>query len=641
MSPRSHPRPIHKRVPEPQLLNLDLPLSLPSPVAQLLNPVVQVGPSSSSSSSSSNQPAKQNPPKSSSSPPSSKPVQSSNPSPSSPPSSTGGSPNNGESGGNSNDGGGGATTSSSSNNGNNGGNGNQGSQGNQAGGNSNDQGNNNNNDGNGNNSQSGSSTDGNGASTQSGTTTSSPGNSNSTPQNGNGQSSDDSATTASSPVPGTENGGTTSPQDDNGNNNEGEPLPSNTPILGEISSPNQSGSTNSNSQSGNNNNNNSPSKTSQSQSSTGSKSGSSSSTNDDNPSFGSNNGIPNLSGDPTGSTFSSDLPASTFAVTSKSHDVGGIAAGVTVTLAAVSLIAFIIFFLRRRHQRKKAERRVTWISGFVEGPEPADMVERSSIRSSWGTPIERPSSWRRFSRGDPFAHTTTSESLPPVLPLPVHSPLAIERPGGTLSPELSENPFSDDVEATIQETPQPLQSMSTLPIRFSLISAGSANQDPFDDMHRTVEPAKDNSSSENMKLATEQQQRTITGHGPSQANFPLPPSTPPAASVKSGYGYGYAVGSVSDLHLSQEFLPTPSISFSFPDSPISPTFASTGTASYPRRASVKYNFRASQARSDEIHLERGEEVNVMSVYEDGWAFVQKEKDNERGLAPLHCLDVSD
>lgn len=313
-------------------------------------------------------------------------------------------------------------------------------------------------------------------------------------------------------------------------------------------------------------------------------------------------------------------PTSSGATGSKSN-VGGVAAGIVVSLVALALIACILFFLRRRHQRKQAERRVTWISGFVDGQEP-DMVERSSIRSSWGTPIERLTSWARTSNEDPFAFDASQNALP-VLPQPVHSPPDVRRPHSA-SPEVPENPFSD-VPGNAQDSLHLPQVPSTLPIRLSLISAGSC-QDPFDDANRTVEPI---GNSNNGRTTSEQY---APGHGPTQANFPMPPSTP--ASVKSGI----AIGSPSDLGHRKELL-APSITFSFPDSPISPTFASPDTASYLHRVSVKHDFRASQARSDEVHLEKGEEVNVVSVYEDGWAFVQREKDNERGLVPLNCLDL--
>lgn len=431
----------------------------------------------------------------------------------------------------------------------------------------------------------------------------------------------------SSPSSGTTSGATSSPSNVSNNSNGGatnsEPAsPLGPPLRGDISSPNESGDPvlqSGNAASGNNN----PSKPGQP--STGSSSGNS-------PSDPSNpfntvdgGGSSPLSGSATISTNSPAVtndPTSSGATGSKSH-AGGIAAGITVSLITVALIACILFFLRRRHQRKQADRRVTWITGFVDGQAP-DMVERSSIRSSWGTPIER-LTWARTPNDDPFVRDFSQNTLP-VLPLPVHSPLDVGRPDSA-SPEVPENPFSD-VPANAQGSLHPCQVPFTLPIRLSLISAGSC-QDPFDDVNRTAEPI---SNSDGGQTTFELNSKT-TGHGPSQANFPLPPSTP--ASVKSGI----AIGSPSDLGPHKELLATPSMTFSFPDSPISPTFASPDTASYPHRVSVKHDFRASQARSDEIHLEKGEEVNVVSVYEDGWAFVQKEKDNERGLVPLNCLDL--
>lgn len=307
----------------------------------------------------------------------------------------------------------------------------------------------------------------------------------------------------------------------------------------------------------------------------------------------------------------------------------GAIAGIVATVLIVCA-AFVFVVLRKRHKRRKDERRVEWINGYVSNDSP-DMVQRNSMRSSWGTPVEH-----RFSITNPFRWSTGdspagseegvfhdagspymydhSSTGAPVLPMPVHSPTD-ER---SRSPE---DPFSD-----IATAPQPLKRMSSLPIRISLISNGSDARDPFDDVHEYRTDDHESVPESAISSATFGHGSGLGSANGTQAHFPMPPPTAGSASTV------FAIGSPTELL-------TPGILISFPDSPISPTFAASGTSSYPRRASVKQRFQPSQERRDEVGLERGDQVSVVSIYEDGWAFIQREKNNERGLVPLTCLEI--
>jgi len=288
--------------------------------------------------------------------------------------------------------------------------------------------------------------------------------------------------------------------------------------------------------------------------------------------------------------------------------------------------------MRQRYIKRRKERQVRWLSGTISQTGEPEMGQRISVRSSWGTPIERPISdgtrWLTpFSSDDqnhidtdhditPGLPITTSDAMAPVLPMPAISPVRSRSP---------EDPFAD-----IPAPPRPLKSLASLPIRISLISTGSEtqSQDPFDDSNARTPPA-DGASQEFKHISA-----ATFGHGKgfhlvnnSQANFPMPPST--AASTQTTF----VVGNPNE-HLQTPTMPT------FPDSPVSPSFASfNGPTSFPRRASVKYGFQPSQERRDEVHLEKGDAVSIVSVYEDGWAFIQREKNSERGLVPLNCLDI--
>jgi Variant SH3 domain len=167
--------------------------------------------------------------------------------------------------------------------------------------------------------------------------------------------------------------------------------------------------------------------------------------------------------------------------------------------------------------------------------------------------------------------------------------------------------------------------MSSLPIRISLLSTGSGNRDPFDDINGYK--ADEHASDSEISSATFGHRADANNGIGAEANFPLPPTS--AGSTPTVY----AIGSPADL------LQPPGILISFPDSPVSPTFAASGTSSYPRRASVKQPFQPSHERGDEVPLVKDDLVSVISVYEDGWAFVQNEKSNARGLAPLNCLEI--
>ncbi|KAF8521050.1 hypothetical protein JB92DRAFT_1850134 [Gautieria morchelliformis] len=338
-------------------------------------------------------------------------------------------------------------------------------------------------------------------------------------------------------------------------------------------------------------------------------------------------GSPNAPGGGNGSTSGSGSPGNNHASSSASHSHLSSAAIGGIVAAVVIIGGLLVFILRQRHKRRKAERQVKWINGYVTG-QTADM-RVTSMRSSWGTPIEHrfsdPFRWSAphvvntqesayDNAESPYPHAP-SHSGAPVLPMPVHSPVEDR----SYSPE---NPFADG-----NASRQPIKPLSSLPLRISLLSTGSDTPDPFDDAHGHI--VEDHNSESHISSAT-------FGHGSglnrdptlrTQANFPMPPPTAGSSST------GFAIGSPDDL------LQLPGILISFPDSPVSPTFAATGTASYPRRASVKLGFHPSQERRDEVQLQQGDQVSVVSVYEDGWAFIQNEKNNDRGLVPLNCLEL--
>ncbi|KAF8527535.1 hypothetical protein BU17DRAFT_81737 [Hysterangium stoloniferum] len=313
-----------------------------------------------------------------------------------------------------------------------------------------------------------------------------------------------------------------------------------------------------------------------------------------------------------GNVDTDPIVANAPAATNSSHLSSAAVGGIIAIILLISIILGLIF-VRRRYKRRQEERRVTWIQG-VSGDGSPLMTERMSVRSSWGTPVER-GSWDRLSGLDVFAHNIQQTSGP-VLPMPVHSPIDIR----SNSPE---DPFADT-----PTSPQPLKRMSSLPIRISLISSGS--QDPFDDMYQPrtqgIEPTQ-----LSIPVGAIYQPGLSTPVA-SQAHFPIPPETPTSAYTI------YAIGSPTEMEPASH-LKTPAISISFPDSPVSPTFAAYGTSSYPRRASVKQKFQPSNERKDEVLVEEGDAVSVVSIYADGWAFVQREKDQERGLVPLNYLEM--
>jgi len=310
---------------------------------------------------------------------------------------------------------------------------------------------------------------------------------------------------------------------------------------------------------------------------------------------------------------------------SHSHLTAGAIGGIVAVVVIVcTVLAFVI--LRNRYKRRKDDRRVEWINGYISDGKGSDMLQRAdSKRSSWGTPIEHRISnpFRRSLTDSPtdfeegFFHDTSSptrssspyqytrDSAAPVLPMPVHSPTEDR----SRSPE---DPFSD-----VMATAQPIRRMSSLPIRVSLISSQSGGPDPFDDVHEYSVEDHDSIPDTAVSSAT-------FGRG-FKAHFPMPPPT--------------AASSATVFTTQRDTLQTPGICITFPDSPISPTFAAAGTSSYPRRASVTRSFLPSQERRDEVQLDLGDLVTVVSVYEDGWAFIQREKNNERGLVPFTCLEM--
>jgi hypothetical protein len=304
-----------------------------------------------------------------------------------------------------------------------------------------------------------------------------------------------------------------------------------------------------------------------------------------------------------------------------------------------------VFFLRKRHMQRRHERRVTWMNGTIDPP---DMVQqRGSVRSSWGTPVERrvsevapwvsPPPSTEGHGEDPFsAANFVVPASAPVLPMPVVSVTRAHSP---------EDPFTD-----AQAVPKlrPLKRLSSLPIRISLLSSGSRSPslDPFDDVNdilagisgRTADAAgtggESDKKSGRVSAATFGHNTSSHPVASSRANFPLPPSssiTPTPTQTVFALSH-----SPSPDHLQTPVMPS-----MFPDSPVSPTFGSDGTVANYRRASVKSGFQPSAERRDELRLEAGDRVNVVSVYEDGWAFVHRERNNERGLVPLTCLQLDE
>ncbi|KAF8588969.1 hypothetical protein K439DRAFT_1613170 [Ramaria rubella] len=309
----------------------------------------------------------------------------------------------------------------------------------------------------------------------------------------------------------------------------------------------------------------------------------------------------------------------------KSHISAGALGGI-IAVVVIGCLSLAFLVLRKRYQRRKAERQVEWLSGFVSDP---DMQQRvRSMRSSWGTPVNHGSVPFRNSTGSSelsgeweIASNTVSydfgrsDSGAPVLPMPVHSP------AGDRSFS-QEDPFSD-----FSPSPQPLRTMESLPIRFSLISSGSLEGDPFDDAHAYTDSSHNHDSKSPVSAMTFGHNASpIMSASGTQGHFPMPPTTPVSSS------------SLLDAN-SPTGLQAPRMQITFPDSPVSPVFAASGSSSYPRRAYVKIQFQPSQERSDEIRLNLGDHVTVISVYEDGWGFVQQMENHDRGLVPLMCLEI--
>jgi len=295
-------------------------------------------------------------------------------------------------------------------------------------------------------------------------------------------------------------------------------------------------------------------------------------------------------------------------------EIGGIIAAIFVLFIIISFIILRWLAIRRRKEQ------VRWMEVDTGSRDP-ELGEIFSVRTSWWSTITPP--------GD------TDEKWPPPRDQPRTvsparstsdvAPVVVIPPTRTHSPE---DPFSDSAAAT---APEPSQTLLALPLRISLISPRSETEDPFDDSNATT------SATGYIDSLQEQQQvsvnrRRINNIGgsrtSSEANFPIPPSTVPSSQLPPNIGKPGV-----DLHI-----PDSSITQSPLDLPVASTFE-IFNHTYPRQTSAKQTFYPSQEMPDEITLEEGDAVRIVTVYEDGWAFVQKMKGNGRGLVPLICLDV--
>lgn len=337
-----------------------------------------------------------------------------------------------------------------------------------------------------------------------------------------------------------------------------------------------------------------------------------------------------------GSSPSDAAPTLTTGAVTSSHQLSSGAIGGIVVVCLLFLIGFIVLFVRRRSIARRLERRKQWwfggntssgsfsmVGGSVRNSQSgeAPIPNRASARSSFAT---------NFDQGLMFR----IDSPPP------------------LNLDLSAIPEFPPMAEVRERTSVLFPSAGSVARRESMNSMMSNGSDPDTQYLVVANDLNPPGSSSPM---------SVRPFSPSESfAFPKPPLCPKggqrtsAVSLISGYGLvspSSTAASLIQVHspppiFNSDLLPSvPAASYPLPPSTDSLT-TDPNTSSDPFADPAQPEFETirrpfAPTLDDEVSVAPGDKVLVLKVFDDGWAFVEKQckslDHNERGLIPVDCL----
>lgn len=357
-------------------------------------------------------------------------------------------------------------------------------------------------------------------------------------------------------------------------------------------------------------------------------------------------GVPTagLQGSSTSSGFGSSpsdaTPTLITGAATSSHQLSSGAIGGIVVVCLLFLIGFIVLFVRRRSIARRLEQRKQWWFGRNASSGSFSIVGGGSARNSQSgeAPI-----LNRASARSSFA-TNFDQGL--MFRIDSPPPLNIDLAALGTIPEFP--PMAEVRERSSVLIP----SAGAVARRESMNSMMSNGSDP--DTQYLVVGNDFNPTGPSSPMS-------VRPFSPSESfAFPKPPLCPKkgqrtsSASLISGYGLvspSSTAASLIQVHspppiFNSDLLPSvPAASYPLPPSTSSLT-ADHDISSDPFADPAQPGFETisrpfAPTLDDEVSVAPGDKVLVLKVYDDGWAFIEKQckslGHNERGLIPVDCL----
>lgn len=365
-----------------------------------------------------------------------------------------------------------------------------------------------------------------------------------------------------------------------------------------------------------------------------------------NPKTSQSTGVPTagLQGSSTSSSFGSSpsdaAPTLTTGAATSSHQLSSGAIGGIVVVCLLFLIGFIVLFMRRRSIARRLEQRKQWWFGGNTSSGSFSIVGGGSVRNSQSgeAPI-----LNRASARSSFA-TNFDQGL--MFRIDSPPPLNIDLAALGTIPEFP--PMAEVRERTSVLFP----SAGAVARRESLNSMMSNGSDP-DTQYLVV--------GNDLNPPGSSSPMSVRPFSPSESfAFPKPPLCPKegqrtsSVSLISGYGLvspSSTAASLIQIHspppiFNSDLLPSaPAASYPLPP-PSGSLTAVPDTSSDPFADPAQPEFETISrpfvpTLDDEVSVAPGDQVLVLKVFDDGWAFVEKQckflDHNERGLIPVDCL----